>query len=91
VPFKDHRVIGAGTIGGKPTEDAPSSFVLCALHLYNRCPAWVPGAQRYAKCRAVFNLKYRVVWCPKYRRPVLPSAIETRLFELMFQSAHCAA
>lgn len=28
---------------------------------------------------AVFTLKYHLVWCPKYRRPVLVDGIEERL------------
>jgi len=43
---------------------------------------------RYAKnAGAVFSLKYHLVWCPKYRRPVLTGAIETRLRELLHQKA----
>ena len=40
--------------------------------------------ERYAKnAGAVFSLKYHIVWCPKYRRPVLIGEIETRLRELI--------
>jgi putative transposase len=46
------------------------------------------GGARYVKnAGAVFSLKYHVVWCPKYRRPVLTSGVETRLVELIIQSA----
>ena len=39
---------------------------------------------KYAKnSGAVFSLKYHLVWCPKYRRPVLEGAIETRLREVL--------
>lgn len=39
---------------------------------------------QYAKnSRAVFSLKYHLVWCPKYRRPVLEGAIEKRLREVL--------
>lgn len=31
----------------------------------------------------VYSCKYHVVWCPKYRRKVLVSGIETRLKELI--------
>lgn len=31
----------------------------------------------------VYSCKYHVVWCPKYRRKVLISGIETRLKELI--------
>lgn len=43
---------------------------------------------RYAKnAGAVFSLKYHCVWCPKYRRPVLTDAVETRLAELIREAA----
>jgi len=35
----------------------------------------------------VYSCKYHIVWCPKYRRPVLIDGIETRLKEIMFQVA----
>lgn len=39
---------------------------------------------QYAKnSSAVFSLKYHLVWCPKYRRPVLEGAIEKRLREVL--------
>lgn len=39
---------------------------------------------RYAKnAGAVFSLKYHLVWCPKYRRPVLVGDIEARLKEVL--------
>lgn len=39
---------------------------------------------RYAKnAGAVFSLKYHVVWCPKYRKPVLVNEIENRLRQLL--------
>jgi putative transposase len=44
--------------------------------------------QRYAKnAGAVFSLKYHVVWCPKYRRPVLLEAVEQRLRELLAEKS----
>jgi putative transposase len=43
---------------------------------------------RYAKnAGAVFSLKYHVVWCPKYRRPVLTGPVEIRLAELIREAA----
>ena len=36
---------------------------------------------------AVFSLKYHLVWCPKYRRPVLVSPIDARLKELVREIA----
>lgn len=39
---------------------------------------------RYAKnAGAVFSLKYHLVWCPKYRRPVLEGAVAVRLLEII--------
>jgi putative transposase len=43
---------------------------------------------RYVKnAGAVFSLKYHVVFCPKYRRPVLTGAVEPRLIELIREAA----
>jgi len=43
---------------------------------------------RYAKnAGAVFSLKYHLVWCPKYRRPVLTEAVAYRLAEIIAQVA----
>ena len=43
---------------------------------------------RYAKnAGAVFALKYHIVWCPKYRRPVLTSEVENRLRQLLAEKA----
>jgi putative transposase len=33
----------------------------------------------------VYSCKYHVIWCPKYRRPVLVGAIEKKLKELIRQ------
>jgi len=45
-------------------------------------------AKRYAKnAGAVFYLKYHVVWCPKYRRPVLVGAVARRLRALLGEKA----
>jgi putative transposase len=41
-------------------------------------------SQRYAKnAGAVFSLKFHLVWCPKYRRPVLIGKVASRLEELL--------
>lgn len=43
---------------------------------------------RYRKnAGAVFSLKYHLVWCPKYRRPVLVGEIEARLRYLLIEKA----
>ena len=43
---------------------------------------------RYAKnAGAVFSLKYHIVWCPKYRRPVLVNDIAERLKEILYDKA----
>ncbi len=36
---------------------------------------------------AEFNLKFHLVWCPKYRLNVLTGNVETRLKELLYQRA----
>lgn len=44
--------------------------------------------ERYRhKVGAVFSLKYHLVWCPKYRKPVLTGAVEIRLKELLAEKA----
>jgi len=44
--------------------------------------------QRYAKnAGAVFTLKFHLVWCPKYRRPVLVGPVEKRLRALLREIA----
>ena len=35
----------------------------------------------------VYSLKYHIVWCPKYRRPVLTTPIDARLKELLTEAA----
>ena len=37
--------------------------------------------------KAVFNIGYHLIWCPKYRRPVLVDAVEKRLKALLLQKA----
>jgi putative transposase len=33
--------------------------------------------------KSVFSVKYRVIWCPKYRREVLRGPIQTRLKQIV--------
>jgi putative transposase len=43
---------------------------------------------RYRKnAGAVFTLKYHLVFCPKYRKPILGGPVAERLKELLFQKA----
>jgi putative transposase len=35
----------------------------------------------------VYNLGYHIIWCPKYRRPVLVDDVEIRLKELLYIKA----
>ena len=37
--------------------------------------------------KAIYNLGYHFIWCPKYRRKVLVDKVETRLRELLLQKA----
>ena len=46
------------------------------------------GVTRYARnTSAVFSLKFHLVWCPKYRRPVLTEAVADRLKGLLLEKA----
>lgn len=36
---------------------------------------------------AVFNLSYHMIWCPKYRRPVLTEEIATRLSQILIKKS----
>jgi putative transposase len=35
----------------------------------------------------IYSCQYHVVWCPKYRRPVLVEGVDTRLREILSQTA----
>lgn len=37
--------------------------------------------------KAVYNIGYHLIWCPKYRRKVLTDAVETRLKEMLIAKA----
>ncbi len=37
--------------------------------------------------KAVYNLGYHIIWCPKYRRKLLINAVAIRLRELLYQKA----
>ena len=37
--------------------------------------------------KSVFNIGYHLIWCPKYRRPVLTNEIDIRLKELLNEKA----
>lgn len=36
---------------------------------------------------AVYNLSYHLIWCPKYRRPVLTDEVRDRLLKLLEEKA----
>ena len=43
---------------------------------------------RWTKSKsAVYNLGYHLIWCPKYRRPVLVDGVDSRLKELLSEKA----
>lgn len=45
-------------------------------------------SDRYSKnAGSIFSLKYHLVWCPKYRRPVLVKPVDRRLIALLKQKA----
>ena len=35
----------------------------------------------------VYSCKYHVIWCPKYRRPVITGEVESRLKEIIYSKA----
>jgi len=37
---------------------------------------------------AVYNLGYHIIWCPKYRKPVLVGEVESRLTRLIHEKAN---
>lgn len=37
--------------------------------------------------KSVFNIGYHLIWCPKYRRPVLTNGVDERLKELLNEKA----
>ena len=39
------------------------------------------------KPHVVYNLSYHLIWCPKYRRPVLVDSVAERLRELLMEKA----
>jgi putative transposase len=45
------------------------------------------GARYVKNAGAIFSLKYHLVWCPKYRRPVLVDEVEGRLRDLLVAKA----
>ena len=46
------------------------------------------SSQRYRKnAGSVSNLHFHLVWSPKYRKPVLTGAVETRLNDLLHEKA----
>ena len=39
-----------------------------------------------SNCDVVYSCKYHVVWCPKYRRPVLVEGVDVRLKSLIVET-----
>mgnify|MGYP002347860866 FL=1 len=37
--------------------------------------------------KAIYNIEYHLIWCPKYRRKVLTGKIEIRLKDLLYKKA----
>lgn len=38
--------------------------------------------------KAVYNIGYHIIWCPKYRRKLLVNVVAIRLKELLYQKAN---
>ena len=47
----------------------------------------MPDTRYKRNAGAVFTLKYLLVWCPKYRKPVLGGPVAKRLKELLEEKA----
>jgi putative transposase len=47
----------------------------------------MPDTRYKRNAGAVFTLKYHLVWCPKYRKPVLGGPVAKRLKELLEEKA----
>lgn len=43
------------------------------------------NARRTHSNKAIYNIGYHIIWCPKYRRKVLVDQIEVRLKELLIE------
>ena len=39
-----------------------------------------------SNCNVVYSCRYHVVWCPKYRRPVLVEGVDVRLKSLIVET-----
>jgi putative transposase len=47
----------------------------------------MPNERWTTSNKAVYNIGYHLIWCPKYRRKVLVGNVEIRLKELLLQKA----
>jgi len=66
----------------------PNVLAIFLRVLYNQLVG--PGFEGFKTNRnVVYSCKYHVVWCPKYRRPVLAGGVDARLKELIHRLA-CA-
>jgi len=53
----------------------------------NYCIFAIMGQRWVSSKHAIFNCGYHLIWCPKYRRPVLVDGVDVRLKELLLQKA----
>ena len=47
----------------------------------------VPQLDYHNNRQVVYSCKYHIIWCPKYRRPVLVNGVDQRLKEIIQQTA----
>ena len=47
----------------------------------------VPQLDYQSNRQVVYSCKYHIIWCPKYRRPVLVNGVDQRLKEIIQQTA----
>ncbi|MEU4537366.1 transposase [Streptosporangium sp. NPDC023825] len=81
--------MGESGAGGPPGPECALAGQVCALEISDRraLDGWCCCNGRVTRqvrtCPgAAYDLGYHVVWCPKYRRPVLGGRVKDRLEEL---------
>ena len=85
-----HQIPGADAPAFRPGEEAPR--LACKIGLVPDTFLWYNAGMRTyvpfkGNCNVVYSCKYHIVWCPKYRRPVLVNGVDARLEEILLQTA----
>jgi putative transposase len=87
---RTHQISGADALAFRPREEAPRLAFKIGLVLETF--RWYNVGMRTSVLfkrnhNLVYSCTYHVVWCPKYRRPVLMNGVNTRLKEILLQTA----